>query len=198
MSVYNDYSDQELVQLLVGNDKNAFEQLYERHWFTLYQTAFYLLRDSDGSKDIVQDVFLWIWENRNTLKVENLKAYLQAAVRFKVANFIRAGNIRDSFFDDLAKVYPNPLCANSDEVAQFKELQRVIHEVILQLPEKCREVYLLSREKGLSNREIAARLGISVKTVEAQMTIALKRLRTSIGFRLICVIALYGSLLLRN
>lgn len=198
MSVYIDYSDQELVKLLVGNDQYAFEQLYERHWFPLYQSAFYLLRDTDASKDIVQDVFLWIWANRHTLNVENPKAYLKAAVRFKVANFIRAGNIRESFFGDLANSSPNPLSKGGDETTQFKELQQVIHEVILQLPGKCREVYLLSREEGLSNREIAERLGISVKTVEAQMTIALKRLRTSIGFHMVWVVAFCGLLLLRK
>jgi RNA polymerase sigma-70 factor (ECF subfamily) len=194
MDVYNGYSDQELVQLLISNDHDAFEQLYERHWFQLYQSAFYLLRDTDASKDIVQDVFLWVWENRLTLTMENVRAYLKAAVRFKVANYIRSGNIREGFFDGLAKLAPSQLSPTGDEIAELKELQRVIHEAILQLPEKCREVYRLSKEEGLSNREIAERLGISIKTVEAQMTIALKRLRTRLGFRLICLIIYYGLL----
>lgn len=194
MNVYNDYSDQELVQLLVSNDQAAFEQLYERHWFQLYQSAFYMVRDTDMSKDIVQDVFLWLWEKRTTLHVDNLRAYLKAAVRFKVANFIRSGNIRGSFFDELAKLSPSSLSLTSQETTELKELQRVIHDAILQLPEKCREIYLLSREEGLSNRRIAERLGISAKTVEAQMTIALKRLRSRIGYRLICLVILSAFL----
>jgi RNA polymerase sigma-70 factor (ECF subfamily) len=192
MDVYSEYSDQVLVQLLVGGDQGAFDQLYERHWFQLYQSAFYLLKDKDASKDIVQDVFLWIWQNRPTLNISNVRAYLKAAVRFKVANFIRSGNIRDSFYDEVARVQPHPASPSGEEMIALKELQQVIHEAICQLPDKCREVYRLSREEGLSNREIAERLGISIKTVENQMTIALKRLRSSIGIHTICLIMLYG------
>jgi RNA polymerase sigma-19 factor, ECF subfamily len=191
VGVYHTYSDQELVQLVAGNNQHAFEQLYERHWFELYQCGFAILHDKDAVKDIVQDVFVWLWENRTTLNVTYVKAYLKAAVRFKVANYIRNGNIRDHVIDELTKIPVHTLAATSEELIELKELQQVIHDSILQLPDKCREVYRLSREEGLTNREIAERLGISVKTVEAQMTIALKRIRTRLGLRLIGVLILY-------
>jgi RNA polymerase sigma-70 factor (family 1) len=184
VSVYNAYSDQELVQLLVNHDQGAFKHLYERHWFELYQSAFAMLKDQHAAKDILQDVFVWLWENRATLNITYVKAYLKAAVRFKVANYIRSGSIRDHIFDELAKISTHSHPPTSDELIELKELRQVIHDSMYQLPEKCREVYRLSREEGLSNQEIAQRLGISVKTVEAQMTIALKRLRTRLGFRL--------------
>jgi RNA polymerase sigma-70 factor (family 1) len=187
----NGYSDQELVQLLAKSDQHAFEQIYERHWFELYQTGYNILRDGDAVKDIVQDVFIWLWENRTTANITYIRAYLKAAVRFKIANYIRSGNIRESFFDELAKLPGNQLSSTSDELIELKELQQVIHDSILQLPKKCREVYRLSREEGLSNHEIASRLGISVKTVEAQMTIALKRLRAQLGPRLIYLMIFY-------
>lgn len=188
MRFYSEFSDEELVRLLTAEDQEAFEQLYERHWFQLYQSAFYLLRETGAAKDIVQDIFIWVWENRKDLHISNVKAYLKSAVRFKVANYIRSGNIREGFFNELVAITSSELAPSGDEAAHIKELQRIIHEAILQLPEKCREVYLLSKEEGLSNRQIAERLGISIKTVEAQMTIALKRLRTRIGFHMILMI----------
>lgn len=64
MGAYSGYADQDLVRLLFHNDHDAFVQLYERHWFELYRSAYYILRDKDAAKDIVQDIFVWIWENR--------------------------------------------------------------------------------------------------------------------------------------
>ena len=194
MEVYTTYSDLDLIQLLANNDHEAFEQLYERHWFYLYQSAFYLLRNSSASKDVVQDVFLWVWENRSSLQISNVKAYLKAAVRFKVANFIRSGNIRESFFDKLSGASLHGQAPSGDEFAEVRELQQIIHDAILQLPERCQEIYRLSKEEGMSNREIAERLDVSIKTVEAQMTIALKRLRTRVGFRLVCLLIVYSFL----
>lgn len=178
MVVYNEYTDDELVRLIVNSNERAFELLYTRHWTHLYQFALYILKDTDSSKDIVQDVFIWVWDQRHTLNVNNVKAYLKAAVRFKTANYIRFGNIRDSLFDELAKFPQSSVSPAADELTELKELQRVIYEAVSELPEKCQEIYRLSKEEGLSNREIANRLGISVKTVEAQMTIALKRIRS--------------------
>jgi RNA polymerase sigma-70 factor (ECF subfamily) len=189
--VYNTYTDEELVQRLANNDRQAFEQLYERYWFELYQTGFAILKDADAVKDVVQDVFVWLWENRTTVHITYIKAYLKAAIRFKIANYIRSGNIRETFFDELARVASGAFPATGNEMVELKELQQVIHDSISQLPEKCREVYRLSREEGLTNREIAERLGISVKTVEAQMTIALKRLRTELGPRLVYLVIFY-------
>lgn len=181
MNFFSEHSDEELIRLLNNDNREAFEQLYHRHWFHLYQSAFYILRETAASKDVVQDIFIWLWENRTTLDISNVKGYLKAAVRFKVANCIRSGNIRESFFNEVSKLNPGEPSTSTDDVVSLKELQTIIRKAILQLPDKCREVYLLSRDEGLTNRQIAERLGISVKTVEAQMSIALKRLRSTIG-----------------
>lgn len=181
MNFFSEHSDDDLIRLLGNNNREAFEQLYHRHWFHLYQSAFYMLRETDASKDVVQDIFIWLWENRATLSINNVKGYLKAAVRFKVANYIRSGNIRESFFNEVSKLHSGEIASAADDEVSLKELQNIIHNAILQLPDKCREVYLLSRNEGLTNRQIAERLGISVKTVEAQMSIALKRLRSTIG-----------------
>ena len=196
MGIYNAYNDEELVKLLQNNNERAFELLFDRHWSHLYQSAFYLLRDSGASKDIVQEVFISLWSKENSSDIKNVKAYLRAAVRFKVANYIRAGNIRNSFFDQIENFPKNTGSPNGVELLEVMELQRVITDAIDQLPEKCREVYRLSKEEGLSNKEIAQRLGISVKTVENQMTIALKRIRGRIELHIILVLVLQYIIML--
>lgn len=185
MNSFREHSDEELIRLLNNDNREAFEELYQRHWFHLYQAAFYILQETAASKDIVQDIFIWLWEKRSTLAISNIKGYLKAAVRFKAANYIRSGNIRESFFDDLSKITRSELATSPDDDLSLKELKNIIHQAISQLPDKCREVYLLSRNEGLSNRQIAERLGISIKTVEAQMSIASKRLRSTIGLYLV-------------
>lgn len=144
--------------------------------------------------DIVQDVFAWMWEHRHTLQVVSVKAYLKAAVRFKMANYIRSGRVRDTFFQELANYTPSNLPPGAEELAEARELQAIIQRAIGQLPQKCQEIFRLSREERLSNQEIAKRLGVSVKTVENQMTIALKRLRSKVEPLIgILLLVLFGS-----
>jgi RNA polymerase sigma-70 factor (family 1) len=180
LSTYSSYTDPELLLLLSQDDQDAFDILYLRHWPDLYKSAFFILRDKDACKDVVQDIFVWLWEHRQGLAIHSLKSYLKAAVKFKVANYIRSGNIRESFFDELAKFIPPALSPSSEEFAEIKELNAIIQQAIFNLPEKCREIFKLSRDEHLSNQEIADSLHISIKTVENQTTIALRRKRNAI------------------
>ncbi len=187
----NDYlqcDDVKLLLLLSQGNRIAFEILYKRHWETLYKTAFYILQDADACKDIVQSIFIWLWEHRQTIQIESLKPYLKSAVKFKVANFIRANKIRGSFFEDLNKFSPTKLPPTSEELIEIKELNAIIQHAIANLPEKCRNIFILSRTHNLNNREIAERLGISVKTVENQITIAIRKIRSSLNSLILLVI----------
>lgn len=190
MTDYIALDDQELLDLLKSGDVPAFDTIYHRYWSLLYQHAYYILKDKETCNDAIQDVFVWLWQHREEVQAVSLKSYLKAAVRFKIANYIRAGKIRDSFFDELQGREPGSTII--DELA-VKELKAVISQAEGTLPEKCREIYNLSRYEHLSNAEIALRLNISVKTVENQMTIALKRIRSYIKGHLI-MICLLASL----
>jgi RNA polymerase sigma-70 factor (ECF subfamily) len=173
-------TDQELISLLSKGNQNAFDMLYKRHWADLYKLAFFILRDQDACKDIIQDVFVWVWEHRHGLEIQFPKSYLRAAVKFKIANYIRSGNIRESFFEEVAKYDYSTSMPGAEEFAELRELNNIIQQAICNLPVKCREIFRLSREANLSNREIAEQLGISIKTVENQITIALHRIRTNL------------------
>ena len=108
----------------------------------------------------------------------SLKAYLYAAIRYEVYRQIRTGPVRADIFDEVSEGIHTPSVYNNIE---YKELTARVSSVVDTLPEKCREVYKLSREECLSHKEIASQLNISTKTVENHLTRALRQLRTFIG-----------------
>lgn len=188
MNTHSEYTDLQLLRSLSGNDKQSFEILYNRYWEPLYKSAFYILKDQEACKDIVQNIFIWLWEHRQTQEIHSLSSYLRVAVKFKVANYIRSGKVRDSLFHELAHFDLPPAVHTPEEIMDLKELSAVIKNAVTKLPSKCQKIYLLSREEHLSNREIAQRLGISIKTVENQMTIAFRRLRSAVELQIISLI----------
>jgi RNA polymerase sigma-70 factor (family 1) len=196
LAAYSTYSDQELLKLLTQGDQDAFDVLFTRHWETLYKAAFYVLRDPEACKDILQDIFIWLWQHRQTLQIQSLPAYLRVAVKFRVANYIHSGKIREGFYNQLAQVVAFSSSPSSEELSEIKELNTIIQNAVAALPDKCRQIYLMKREELLSNQEIADKLGISVKTVENQMTIALRRVRSSIDQYLIMLLVFSFAALL--
>jgi RNA polymerase sigma-70 factor (ECF subfamily) len=128
-------------------------------------------------EELTLDLFMHIWENRQTLQIQvSLKAYLFQAARNKCLNELRKQKNTVS----LDEISGEIIDAGVYSLEQA-ELQNLIHEAVLALPDKCREVFYLSRNENLSNREIAEKMNISVKTVEAQITKALKRIKEFLG-----------------
>ena len=181
MTPYTQYNDNELLQLLSAGNSEAFDALYNRYWEELYRSAYWVIKDHDVCKDLVQDVFVWLWEKRQTLHITSLRPYLKAAVKFKVANWLRKGSVKDNVYEELARRQIDTAPPTPEERVEAQEMNRIIREAIAQLPEKCREIYLLRRERKLSSQEISKLLGVSAKTVENQITIAQNRIRSSIG-----------------
>ncbi|MFA4869143.1 MAG: RNA polymerase sigma-70 factor [Pedobacter sp.] len=173
-------TDEQLIELIRDYDsREAFDELYNRHWKYLFTASFNLLRDRDESMDICQIVFLWLWEHRNTINIKtNIRGYLYSSVKYKIANFIRSGKIRESFFDELKRVDTDTFQENELEV---KELQIMIFDLVNDLPKKCKEVFQLSRNENLTHKQIADKLGISEKTVDDHILRALKKLKTPLN-----------------
>ena len=172
---YKALPDVELVALMKANDHIAFNEIYNRYWKFLLQAVYQVSRHRANSLDVCQTVFLWFWENRANIQVTaSLKGYLYNAVKFKLANLIRNGKVRETLFDDLEIIDIHTYKSNELEL---KQLQDFIHQLVHELPVRCREVFLLSRNKQLSHKEIANRLGISEKTVEDHITRAIGKLR---------------------
>jgi RNA polymerase sigma-70 factor (ECF subfamily) len=179
MALYDTLPDVELSALLRDDDHMAFNQIYERYWQTLYQTAYNLLKDNDGAHDVLQEIFVWLWTNRERQLTDSLQPYLRAAVKYQVAKLVRHGKVKAAFYDHTVACYqPSP---PGDQNYEVRELQAIITAFTQSLPDKAREIYRLSREELLTNKEIAIRLNISEKTVENQMTINLRKLRLALG-----------------
>ncbi|MBE9602222.1 RNA polymerase sigma-70 factor [Pedobacter sp. MC2016-24] len=174
---YSEYTDQELTALLKEGDREAFNQIYRRYVQYLYQYAFNILKDEDECTDAVQDIFVWLWENRIKINVNVLKGYLIAAVKYKLTRVIQGSKRRYEILS------AKPLQEESfvDDSLEVKELKHAINEFVVALPERSRMIFEMSRNEYLSNKEIAARLNISEKTVENQMTIVLKKLKSGLG-----------------
>jgi len=153
-----------------------FEKLFKSHNHELCNLAFNLVRDKDAAKDIVQEVFLKLWNNRNTLNFgEQIKHYLFKATAHTAMNYIRFNKKIVRLEDD--SILLTIVAAPSHHEMAYQELELKVREAIDKLPAKCKTIYILSRQEGLKYQEIADTLELSVKTVENQMGIALSKLR---------------------
>jgi len=176
---YTTCKDDELLAFIKEGDENAFTEIYNRYWETLYRSAFHFLKDRDICMDVLQEVFIWLWNRRTQLQVTSLKSYLYSAIKYKIANCIRDGKTRGNLYNTADANLPD--ISFVDSSLEVAELKRIIEQFTESLPDRCKEVFHLSRGEYLNNKEIASKLNISEKTVENQLTIALKRLRLKLN-----------------
>jgi RNA polymerase sigma-70 factor (ECF subfamily) len=157
-----------------------FRLVFEQHYNPLCKYAFSYIKDKDICEDIVQDVFVKIWEGRrDLLLIQGIKYYLFTAVRNNCLTYIQRGQrvpVYSLTNMDVEDEIPTPGydCPEEGDI-NYKDL---LNKGIEQLPPKCKEVFLLSRLGNFSNQEVADNLGISIKTVNNQLWKALKLLRT--------------------
>jgi RNA polymerase sigma-70 factor (ECF subfamily) len=168
-------NEKELLSSLSKGNENALKFIYQRYWERLFISAYNFLHDKEACEDIIQEVFISLWEKRETVTITtSLPSYLFAAVRYQAFHILKKkiANAEHSVHLELQSH------ANETEmVLDAKELQSRLNVAVENLPEKCRNIYKLSREQHLSNKQIAENLGVSSKTVENQVTIALRKLR---------------------
>lgn len=179
MVPYHLLTDAELAALLKAGDHAAFTEIYKRHWKSLYEASYSMLKDSDTSNDLIQEIFLWLWINREKHTTSAFKPYLYAAVKYKVANVIRHGKVKEEFFNRAVAGYTE--MATEENSIEVNELKEIITQFTASLPDRARQIFHLSRNEFLTNKEIAEKMGISEKTVENQMNISIRKLKTSLG-----------------
>lgn len=169
--------DQRILSLLKTDDERAMEHIFQAYYPYLVKTAYHVLMDEHQAKDLVQEVLFNFWSKRSTITIESgLKSYLRKAVVNRSIDQIR----RKKRFGVAEEITDYNLTDNSvskQELLETHDLQQVILAAIERLPEKCKLIFTLSRFEDLSHNEIAEQLDISKKTIENQMTKALKVVR---------------------
>ena len=179
MTDYSNYTDADIRALMKAGDEQALAHIYNKYWEGLFVSVHNILKDQQACEDIIQEIFIKLWDKRENLEISiSLKAYLFASCRYEVFRQIKTQKVQVGLFDGLEERLYTPSAYGSLE---HKELLQQINSIVATLPEKCREVYKLSREENLSHKEIAEKLNISTKTVENHMTRALSQLRASLG-----------------
>lgn len=173
------FTDQELLARLQSSDEAAYRLLFDRYYEKLVISALQITKDSNIAKDAAQEVFLALWKNREHTQIkQSLNAYLKRGVINRSLNLLKSRKRHAGNTVPEAIVLPTP--SKADQTLELQDLQKRVHKAIDQLPERCRQVFVLCRFEELSHKEIAEQLNISTKTVENQMTKALKFLRKTV------------------
>lgn len=181
MLKYSNYSDQELIDLLNQGLESAFNEIYARYWSGVFLVARNRLKNESEAEEIVQDVFCNLWKKRTTLRIEkNLNAYFSVAVKYEIINRTVKKRHEGVFIKRSVQDTPQS-DFSTQETIYFNELQKSLMDSICLLPERCQLTFRLRLENGYSQKQIADRLNISEKTVEAHLTKARKLIRATLG-----------------
>lgn len=176
----------DIVNLHIQNDKKSdFSRVYSIYFPKLVRFAREFVLSTEDAENIIQDIFIYLWEHQEILgSLSNLNAFLFVLVKNKCIDFIRQKKLLEQKRKEFEMVMDRELQLKMYALQQFDEnalstedIEVILNNAINSLPEKCREVFILSRMEGLKYREIAERLNISTKTVENQIITALKKLR---------------------
>ncbi len=170
------------------NGEKGFKRVFESYYPRLLRFAKEYVGDRHEAENILQNVFLTLWEKRTTLRIDtNLNAYLLTLVKHQCLDFLKHKRVVGQYAINQTTVQQQEMTFNYYAINKFdpeqmdiESLERLAEKAIGELPEQCRKVFELSRYEGLKYKEIAERLGISVKTVETHISYALKTLRITL------------------
>lgn len=170
-------NEKKILKRIKQGDIKQFEILFKEYYEMLCRFGIKYVKNIQQSEEVVQDTFYNIWKNRESLNIKtSLKSYLFTAVRNNCLQVLRTRSLDIKYENYYKSHYQNASVTPSDEL-NAKELSNVINKALNSLPERCRKIFKMSRYEGLKYHEIADKLSISIKTVEANMGKALKHFR---------------------
>lgn len=169
------YTDEHILAVFKEDGSKGIELIFHQYYEVMCRSAIRITKTRSLAEDIVQEVFYEMFRKRDTMEIKSLSSYLKRAVFNRAINKVKSS--RELFDSDDLNVELTDNSASSQQELEYKELEDYLNEVIDRLPEKCRLVFVLNRFEELSYKEVSKKLDISVKTVENQMSKALRILR---------------------
>ncbi len=174
-------TDSDIIGRIRKGDKKEFEILFRSSYSTLVKYAQTILKDYDTSEEIVQELFFRLWQDKENLHIESsLKGYLFRSVHNRCLHYIEHLKVMGKHAGEITATM-NETIEPVTEAIYYSELQEKVSKVLASLPDKCREIFKMSRFDGMKYSEIADKLSISLKTVEANMGRALKEFRKALA-----------------
>lgn len=181
MTDYTSYSDIEWADLVRSADDRAFKEIYDRYNKLLYLFAYNKLRNKEEAKDVVQDVFAWVLNNRTRFAINSsVSSFLYKSVLNKIFDIFRHQSVIRKYIEQ-GDHYIDIDSTETDYLIREKDIAQMIRQEIDAMPQKMKEVYLLRFEQYLSAMEIAEQLNISENTVNTHLKRAAKKLRDNLG-----------------
>jgi RNA polymerase sigma-70 factor, ECF subfamily len=173
--------DNDTIGRISGGDKAEFESLFRSSYVSLVRYAKVLIKDHDTAEEIVQDLFVKLWQDRLKLKIESsLNGYLFRSVHNRCLHHIEHLKVMGRHSEEMSKRQPERQESPAD-ILQYAELQGRVAAILEKLPQRCGQIFYMNRFEGLKYNEIAEKLAVSVKTVEADMGRALKEFRKELA-----------------
>jgi len=157
----------------------SFRQLYDCHFDSICRFLAYYTTNRVTIEEVVQEVFVKLWEDREILKIESIKTYLYTSARNRMLNYLRDEKRRYMLLEQWIQHETGK--EQGEECFDLDEFSQRVQKAIDSLPDKCREIFDMSKKEGFTYKHIAEKLNISVKTVETQMGIALRKIREQLA-----------------
>lgn len=180
MNQFKNIDDANLAHRIKYGEKDAYQELFERYAPRIFHFSLSYLKNKADSEELVQDVFMKVWEKREILDSgQNVKAYLFKIAVNTIYDFIRRKNI-ESAFNEFAATNSKKSSESTWDTVVYKEMQVRINHIVSEMPEQRRRVFHLSKTKGLTNDQIAQKLEISKRTVENQLYRAISFLKENL------------------
>jgi RNA polymerase sigma-70 factor (family 1) len=179
---YTTYDDSRLLMLAGKDDKLAFDVLYTRYFDRLLAYVYNRIHDKGNAEEIVQNIFYGLWMKRSSLTItSSVSAYLYGACRNLIIHSMRDEKVRKNYLTQLNLNMKSERDNSNENSIMLHDFEEAVERGLSGLPARCKEIFKMSRQQNRSIHEIAEELTISHKTVENNLTTALKHLRVSLG-----------------